>query len=98
MAHDANSPYNAATHEGQSADDAIAHTAVIAAAVAQSAAAMQSAPTWASVYSITTDPGIAGSIFNFNGVPTFSTGFVFRRPGGTDGYIRPNNAGTYNRV
>jgi hypothetical protein len=59
---------------------------------------MQSATTWAGPYAITTDPGIAGSIFNFNGVPTFSTGFVFRRPGGTDGYIRPSNAGTYNRA
>lgn len=45
MAHDSNSPYNAATHEGQSADDIAAHVATKAAAVAQSAADMQSALT-----------------------------------------------------
>lgn len=56
------------------------------------------APIWAGIYTRTTDPGIAGTVFNFNSVLTFSTGFVYRRPGEVDGYLRPSNLGTYNRA
>jgi hypothetical protein len=56
------------------------------------------APTWAGIYEITTDPGIPGVPFNFGGVLTFSQGFVFRRPGGIDGYLQPGNVGTYYRA
>lgn len=80
MAADSKSPYNAATHEGQSADDVAAHAALTA--------AMQSALTaiMPAIYAITSDPLVAGTPWNHNGNLIFSAG-----PGVIDFSIESNS-------